>query len=136
MNNNEKITFTPLISKKDFVNCVNSLKKKKKLWEKFRDIGGQLSPEFYFDFYPEGDYETTITKLLSLFFPHEIDDIDYFCYELNYGEDYTDDCISVNGTPADISTPAKLYDFLVAQEEEYLTQQQYQQQQGDKNNVR
>lgn len=41
-------------------------------------------------------------------------DIEYFCYELNFGRDYNDgDIVDKDGNNIDLSTPEKLYDFLV-----------------------
>ena len=112
--------FKPLITKEAFVKYLNTLKEKRVLWDNFRTSCSKLSPDFYFDFYPEGEYESIITNLLSLFFPHEMEDIDYFCFELNYGEDYKPGAITYNGEDVDFSSPAALYDFLIRQEEDAI----------------
>ena len=41
--------------------------------------------------------------------------ISYWCYELEYGIGYYPGCVTdENGNPIDISTPEKLYDYVVA----------------------
>lgn len=40
-------------------------------------------------------------------------DIEYFIYEINFGKDYTPGCLTCNDEDIDISTPEKLYDWLI-----------------------
>lgn len=40
--------------------------------------------------------------------------IDFFVYECDFGRDYKDGDFMVDGNMIDISTPAKLYDYLVS----------------------
>ena len=41
--------------------------------------------------------------------------IDYFCWEIDFGESYTDGCVTdEKGNTIDISTPEKLYDYIVS----------------------
>ena len=55
-----------------------------------------------------------LVKVLEATMHDESDWIRYFLYEGNYGEDLKSDSVSeADGTPIDITTPEKLYDFLV-----------------------
>ncbi len=46
-------------------------------------------------------------------------EIEYFIYDLNFGKDYNEGCLTeMDGTPIDISTAEKLYDYIVSEVEE------------------
>ena len=120
----ESQLFKPLISKSEFVDAITTLKDQSKRFDKLRTAMQDLCPDFYVDFYPQGIYEDIIVDLLTRFFPHATDDVDYFIYELNYGADWKRDSIrDADGTSINISTPSKLYDYLVQNEEECLKQE-------------
>ena len=45
-------------------------------------------------------------------------EIEYFIYDLNFGKDYKKGCLAeMDGTPIDISTVEKLYDWIVSEVE-------------------
>ena len=45
------------------------------------------------------------------------DDIEYFCYEINFGREYKVGCITgENGEPIDFSSAEKLYDYFSEEE--------------------
>ena len=46
-------------------------------------------------------------------------ELEYFLYDLTFGKDYKEGCLTdMNGTPIDISTTEKLYDYIVSEVEE------------------
>lgn len=58
-----------------------------------------------------------LIKLLEIAFGdcHKDSWIEYFIYELNFGKSYKDgDITNEDGTPIDLSTVDKLYDFLIS----------------------
>ena len=109
-------TNTRLISKKNFCKVINELKNVSDLNNKMFDIW-RNSP--LFDNPPEVvDYADNVIDLLSIIFGDLGETIPYFCYDLNFGEDYEEGCITeVDGTIIDISTPEKLYDYLLLEME-------------------
>ena len=67
---------------------------------------------------------SAMVDLLSLAMGSEVgtcngNEIEYFIYDLNFGKDYAEGCFTdMNGTPIDISTAEKLYDYSVSEAEE------------------
>ena len=61
-------------------------------------------------------HEDIVVKLLEKIFNDE-DVLTYWLYEKNYGRDYKKGDITVNGKKIDLSTPEKLYDFLIQNSE-------------------
>lgn len=58
-------------------------------------------------------HEDIVIKLLENMF-HDGDTISWWIYDLDYGTKYEDGCITENdGTIIDLSTPEKLYDYLI-----------------------
>lgn len=46
---------------------------------------------------------------------NSVENISYFVYELDYGREYREGCVSDKNGNIDISTPEKLYDYLMAE---------------------
>ena len=67
---------------------------------------------------------STMVELLSLAMGLDIgtrdgNTLEYFIWELNFGEDYKTGCYTEqDGTPIDISTVEKLYDYIVSEVEQ------------------
>lgn len=65
---------------------------------------------------------STMVDLLSLAMGLEIgtrdgNEIEYFIYDLDFGKDYKEGCLTaMDGTPIDISTAEKLYDYITETE--------------------
>ena len=106
-----------MISKELFVETINFMKERNNAVDR---INRELSTEFeYNTFYPYFRYEEMLVKVLETTMHDEGDWIRYFLYEGNYGEDLKPDSVSeADGTPIDITTSEKLYDFLV---KEYIS---------------
>ena len=66
---------------------------------------------------------SVMVDLLSLAMGSEVgtcngNEIEYFIYDLNIGKDYAEGCFTeMDGTPIDISTAEKLYDYIVSEAE-------------------
>lgn len=107
---------TGLISKKNFCKVINELKNVNDLNIKMFDLWRNTP---LFDNPPEVvDYSDNVIDLLSTMFRDLGETILYFCYELNFGEDYEEGYITeADGTIIDISTPEKLYDYLLSEME-------------------
>ena len=58
-------------------------------------------------------YDLAISILEEVFKDKECQWIRYFINELNYGEDYYDSCIVINGQNITLKTPEELYDLLL-----------------------
>ena len=115
---------TPILDKQDFVHYVNFIKKTcekdnalSEAIEKACDGGDAFVIGLYSSEY------ITMTELLSLVMGLEVGTYDgnvleYFIQELNFGKNYKADCYTEpDGTPIDISTAEKLYDYIVAKGE-------------------
>lgn len=69
-----------------------------------------------------GNELNVMVELLSLAMGLEIKGqdenvLEYFIFQLDFGKDYTPDCFTeMDGTPIDISTPEKLYDYIIKEE--------------------
>lgn len=67
---------------------------------------------------------SAMVDLLSLAMGLEVgtrdgNEIEYFIYDLNFGKDYNEGSLTeMDGTPIDISTAEKLYDYIVSEVEE------------------
>ena len=99
-----------MISKECFVNTICDIIKHAKLEE---DINNLLKG---YDFCSFGfcEYESIVVKLLEESMDDTEEWISYWLYELDYGSEYSDGCITTEDNKIiDLSTPEKLYDFLV-----------------------
>ena len=59
-------------------------------------------------------HEGIVVKLLEKLMRDSFGNISYFIYELDYGREYQEGCVSDKNGNIDISTSEKLYDFLMA----------------------
>lgn len=58
-----------------------------------------------------------VAKLLDRIMNSENKDVEYWIFELEYGREYFEGCIKWKGESVDVSTPGKLYDYMVARYE-------------------
>lgn len=109
-----------MLSKEVFVKCINFMKERSEAMDKVNQI---FTDEFEDSvFYPYFKYEAMMGQVLKDAMHDEGDWIEYFLYEGNYGEGLKPDSVTeADGTPIDITTPEKLYDFLV---KEYFTDEE------------
>lgn len=121
---------TPIIGKQQFIDIIEFLHDNSIKFENFREAAEALCPGEYVNFIPESSYESVIIDLLVKILEPNYDPnnsyyqpstIEYWMYETNYGADFavgnfivTDPYTNTVDYQVDISTPAKLYDFLVS----------------------
>ena len=100
------------MKKEVFIAIINAIKAQRE----FDRAANEKMSEIFIDF--DGWYNTDIAitpieDALMKEFDDENEWISYFMYDLDYGEDYTKDSVTEkDGTPIDLSTVEKLYDFL------------------------
>lgn len=109
-----------MISKEQFVAILRTLKETDEKEQKLNESMNSMCPEFYTYFYPTWRYKSIIIDLLNQEFYSKMElgddfsDIVYFVYDLNYGKNWNENSLTENdGTPIDISTAEKLYDYLI-----------------------
>lgn len=102
----------PPITKEEFVSYIEFIKER---GEKMDEMNKLFTDEFEDSiFYPYLKYETKLVSLLKSVMHDKYDDIEYFIYELNFGEKYEDGMIrEKDGTLIDFSTAENVYDYLV-----------------------
>lgn len=110
--NKPKEEAKPSITKEEFVSYINFIKER---GEKMFELNRAFTDEFEDSiFYPYLKYEAKMVDLLRSVMHDKYDDIDYFIYELNFGEKYEDGMIrEKDGTLIDFSTAENVYDYLV-----------------------
>ena len=73
-------------------------------------------------FYPYFKYEAMMKKVLKDAMCDESGWIEWYLYEQDYGRGIKPDSVTeADGTPIDLTTPEKLYDFLIS---EYFTDEE------------
>lgn len=107
-----------MITKKEFVDIVNRLKETddfvNMVNNKARELRDAIESDFFNACGLSISHESTVVKLLEDMF-NDYDTISWWLYDLDYGRDYeAGDFQDENGNEIDISTPEKLYDYLVA----------------------
>ena len=105
-----------IISKEKFVEIINRLKSHNELQNKIDDLFKDNIENRERDFMNAGSicigHESVVVYLLERMF--DTDMISYFIYELDYGKKYKAGCVlDENINEIDLSTPEKLYDYLV-----------------------
>ena len=81
----------------------------------FRDSRENLEFDFCNGAGLQISHEGIVVKLLEKLMQDRGGNISYFIYELDYGREYREGCVSDNNGNIDISTPEKLYDLLMAE---------------------
>lgn len=118
MQKNKCVCKVPL-TKQEFVDILNRLREATELVDKveelFRDSRDNLECDFCNGAGLQISHEGIVVKLLEKMMQDSVGNISYFIYELDYGREYKDGCVSDNNGNIDISTPEKLYDFLMTE---------------------
>lgn len=113
-----------MISKEQFVTIINKMKATDDFVNEINDKTRQLREtldDSFVDFFDGNSlfvaHTDLVVKLLENMF-NDNDIISWWIFELDYGRDYKDGCISdCDGNNIDISTVEKLYDYLVQEME-------------------
>lgn len=109
-----------MITKKEFVDIINRLKEADDFVEETNKNAKKLKDAIISDFYNASSlsisHEDIVVKLLKELFNLQDDDtLIWWLYDLDYGRDYKEgDFRDGDGNEIDVSTPEKLYDYLVA----------------------
>ena len=106
-----------MITKKQFVEIINKLKKVNDFVNKTNDEARELDDAIESDFFNAMSlsisHESIVVKLLEKIFNDKEGIISWWLYELDYGREYEDGCfIDEDRSYIDVSTAEKLYDYL------------------------
>ena len=106
-----------MITKKQFVEIINKLKKVNDFVNKTNDEARELDDAIESDFFNAMSlsisHESIVVKLLEKIFNDNEGIISWWLYELDYGREYEDGCfIDEDRSYIDVSTAEKLYDYL------------------------
>ena len=107
-----------MISKKEFVEIINKLKQVNDFVEETNNNARKLHDAIVSDFFNASSlmisHEEIVVKLLTEIFNLQNDDtLTWWLYENDYGRKFKVGSFSVNGVDIDLTTPEKLYDYLV-----------------------
>jgi hypothetical protein len=111
-----------MINKKQFVKIINHLKEVNDFLNETNDKARELNDAIISDFFNASSlsisFENDLVRVLENMF--ETDLISWWLYELEYGKNFTIGCIiEADGiTKPDLSTPEKLYDYLIKSKED------------------
>lgn len=118
MQKNKCVCEMPL-TKQEFVDILNRLREATELVDKveelFRNSRDNLECDFCNGAGLQISHEGIVVKMLEKLMQDSVGNISYFIYELDYGREYQEGCVSDNNGNIDISTPEKLYDYLMAE---------------------
>lgn len=121
MQKNECVYEVPL-TKQEFVDILNRLREATELVdnveELFRNSRDNLECDFCNGAGLQISHEGIVVKLLEKLMRDSFGNISYFIYELDYGKEYREGCVSDENGNIDISIPEKLYDFLMTEYEQ------------------
>lgn len=110
-----------MITKQEFVKIINRLRDYNDLQDKIQDLFRDNIDNQEMDFMNAGSicagHESIVVKLLENIF-NDKDTISWWLYECNYGRDFSLGDLEINGVEIDLSTPEKLYDYLIKEMEE------------------
>lgn len=108
-----------MITKQEFVDIINRLRNYNDLQNKIQDLFEDNIENREMDFMNAGSicigHETVVVKLLENIFNDKEDLIGWWIYEQNYGRTYSTGDLEVNGVGIDLTTPEKLYDYLISE---------------------
>lgn len=110
-----------MITKQEFVKIINRLRDYNDLQDKIQDLFRDNIDNQEMDFMNAGSicvgHESIVVKLLENMF-NDKNTISWWLYEHNYGRGFSLGDLEVAGVEIDLSTPEKLYDYLIEGMEE------------------
>lgn len=111
-----------MIDKERFVEIINSLKEVNDFVDEVNEKASKLRDSIISDFFNASSlsisHEDIVVELLKAIFNDEDNTISWWLYEKNYG---TDDRLKMwdkDGNEIDLSTPEKLYEYLLEAKDE------------------
>ncbi len=109
-----------MISKEQFCKIVERLRDYNDLQNKIQDLFKDNIDNQEMDFMSAGSicvgHETIVVQLLENMF-NDVNTLTYWMYECDYGRKFKIGMMSVDGIDIDLTTPEKLYDYLVKEME-------------------
>ena len=111
-----------MINKLEFVSIINKLIEVNDFVDETNNKARQLNDAIVSDFFNASSlsisHETVVVKLLENMFEDKDNTISWWIYEKDYGRNYKIGDMSVNDVGIDLTTPEKLYDYLIKEYEE------------------
>lgn len=112
----EKKKYDNILSKKEFTKIINKLKNIDELENNvnslFRKSNNDMIRDFSYCMISASN--SALIRILEKMFKDDDEFISYYIYELDYGKEYKEgSIIDKDNKPIDISTPEKLYDYLI-----------------------
>ena len=102
------------MDKELFVETINKLQELSEEQEKFNDILRLIDPEFGGG-YVHNKTIFLVEELLSKLVNDKYDNISYYMWEIDFGKEYEDGCVTEeDGTPIPLSNASELYDFIMS----------------------
>lgn len=104
-----------MLSKDKFKRAIEHIKQHSDLEKGLCEALEAMSPDCYVSAFVYSKYETLVIDLMkeALGLDAEVDWIEYFIYELEFGAKFKIGCVvEADGKAVDLSTPAALYDYL------------------------
>ena len=106
-----------MINKFEFINIINKLKEVNDFVKETNNNARKLHDAIISDFFNASSlsisHETIVVKLLENMFDDRDNMISWWLYENDYGRKFKMGSFSVNNVDIDLTTPEKLYDYLV-----------------------
>ena len=110
-----------MISKEKFVEIINRLRDYNDLQDKIDNLFSDNIDSQEMDFMNAGSicigHESVVVELLENMFKDK-DTISWWLYEQDYGRDFSLGDLEVDGVEIDLTTPEKLYDYLIKEAED------------------
>ena len=105
-----------LISKEEFVEIIDRLKDTQDTVDKVNDLFNNTIDSRISDYLNASSlmicHEDIVVKLLEKIFNNK-ENLSWWLYERNYGRDFKIGDLEDNGIKVDLTTPEKLYDYLM-----------------------
>ena len=104
-----------MLSKEKFIRAIDHIKEHDELESNLCSALEAMSPDSYCCAFVYSKYETLTIDLIkeALGLDEEVDWIEYFIYDLEFGAKFKVGCVvEADGKAVDLSTPAALYDYL------------------------
>ena len=108
-----------MTSKQNFLNYINTLED---VFEEQRTLSSVLKYFSVYENFPAfSKMIDQYVRMLSELVEQPLDtengnDLEYFIWEEDFGKDFQiGDMLDIDGTPVDVSTPEKLYDYMLAE---------------------
>ena len=106
-----------MIDKLEFISIINKLIEVNDFVDETNNKARQLNDAIVSDFFNASSlsisHETVVVKLLENMFEDKDNTISWWIYEKDYGRNYKIGDMSVNDVGIDLTTPEKLYDYLL-----------------------